>query len=185
MAAAMAMPGQEDAVVKCEADPGGTPGAAVDTAAAEAAADGDAAVVLGAGSGAGGGGGGASGAAHGGPAGGSVLGGGGGGGVDSTPSGVHHSILGCSHFCHPCSPPTPTPHFYIDCHVSQVLFLKDINLPRPDKYDTCALIAFLQQLVTFKGFYDEHLEFLGIERVHIVCTMNPATTVGRHPLSTR
>lgn len=68
---------------------------------------------------------------------------------------------------------------------NQVLFLKDINLPRPDKYDTCALIAFLQQLVTFKGFYDEHLEFLGIERVHIVCTMNPATTVGRHPLSTR
>jgi dynein heavy chain 2 len=31
-----------------------------------------------------------------------------------------------------------------------VLFLKDVNLPRPDKYDTCALIAFLQQLVTFK-----------------------------------
>ena len=31
-----------------------------------------------------------------------------------------------------------------------------------------------------QGFYDEHLEFLGIERVHIVCTMNPATTVGRH-----
>jgi hypothetical protein len=76
-------------------------------------------------------------------------------------------------------------HVVCDCVVCQVLFLKDINLPRPDKYDTCALIAFLQQLVTFKGFYDEHLEFLGIERVHIVCTMNPATTVGRHPLSTR
>ena len=66
-----------------------------------------------------------------------------------------------------------------------VLFLKDINLPKPDKYNTCGLIAFLQQLLTFRGFYDEHLEFLGIERVHIVCTMNPATTVGRHPLSTR
>ena len=66
-----------------------------------------------------------------------------------------------------------------------VLFLKDINLPRPDMYDTCALIAFLQQLVTFNGFYDENLEFLGLERVHIVCTMNPATTVGRHQLSTR
>ncbi len=95
MAAAMAMPGQGDAIVKCEADrggdPGGTPGAAVGTAAAEAAADGDAAVVLGAGGVAVGGG--ASGAALGGPAGGSVLGGGGGGGVDSTPSGVHHSIL--------------------------------------------------------------------------------------------
>ena len=66
-----------------------------------------------------------------------------------------------------------------------VLFLKDINLPRPDKYDTCLLVAFLQQLVTFNGFYDENLEFLGIERVHIVATMNPATTVGRHHLSTR
>ena len=66
-----------------------------------------------------------------------------------------------------------------------VLFLKDINLPKPDRYNTCGLIAFLQQLLTFRGFYDEHLEFLGIERVHIVCSMNPATTVGRHPLSTR
>jgi len=66
-----------------------------------------------------------------------------------------------------------------------VLFLKDINLPKPDRYNTCGLIAFLQQLLTFKGFYDEHLEFLAIERVHIVCTMNPATTVGRHQLSTR
>lgn len=35
------------------------------------------------------------------------------------------------------------------------------------------------------GFYDENLEFLHIEKVHIVCTMNPATTVGRHKLSTR
>ena len=47
------------------------------------------------------------------------------------------------------------------------------------------LIAFLQQLVTFGGFYDTALEFLRIERVQIVCSMNPATTVGRHPLSTR
>ena len=66
-----------------------------------------------------------------------------------------------------------------------VLFLKDINLPQPDKYNTCPLIAFLQQLVTFNGFYDENLEFLGLERVHIVSTMNPSTTVGRHNLSTR
>ncbi|CAE7880984.1 DYH1B, partial [Symbiodinium sp. KB8] len=61
----------------------------------------------------------------------------------------------------------------------------DINLPQPDKYNTCPLIAFLQQLVTFNGFYDENLEFLGLERVHIVSTMNPSTTVGRHNLSTR
>ena len=66
-----------------------------------------------------------------------------------------------------------------------VLYLKDINLPRPDMYDTCQLIAFLQQLLTFGGFYDENLEFLRIERIQIVASINAATTVGRHLLSTR
>lgn len=66
-----------------------------------------------------------------------------------------------------------------------VLYLKDINLPKPDKYDTCMLIAFLQQLLTSKGFYDDNLEFLGIDRIQIVASMNPATTVGRHVLSSR
>ncbi|CAM9184751.1 unnamed protein product, partial [Discosporangium mesarthrocarpum] len=71
-----------------------------------------------------------------------------------------------------------------DCE-QLVLYLKDINLPRPDKYNTCMLIAFLQQLLTFGGFYDENLEFLRLERVQLVSSMNAATTVGRHPLSTR
>lgn len=66
-----------------------------------------------------------------------------------------------------------------------VLHLKDINLPRPDQYDTCQLIAFLQQLITFEGFYDENLEFLKFERIQIVASINASTTVGRHPLSTR
>ena len=66
-----------------------------------------------------------------------------------------------------------------------VLYLKDINLPRPDMYDTCQLIAFLQQIITFNGFYDEQLEFLKLERIQIVASINAATTVGRHPLSTR
>ena len=29
-----------------------------------------------------------------------------------------------------------------------VLYLKDINLPKPDKYETAELVAFLQQLIT-------------------------------------
>ena len=66
-----------------------------------------------------------------------------------------------------------------------VLYLKDINLPKPDEYNTCMLIAFLQQLITFNGFYSESLEFVRLERVQIVASMNAATTVGRHPLSTR
>lgn len=66
-----------------------------------------------------------------------------------------------------------------------VFYLKDINLPKPDKYDTIQLIAFLQQLITYNGFYDDNLEWIGLERVQIVATMNPATTVGRYPLTTR
>lgn len=66
-----------------------------------------------------------------------------------------------------------------------VLYLKDINLPRPDKYETVELVQFLQQLLTYRGFYDASLEWVGIENVQIVCSMNPSTTLGRHPLSTR
>ena len=35
------------------------------------------------------------------------------------------------------------------------------------------------------GFYDDDLEFIGLERIQIVASMNPSTLVGRHPLSTR
>lgn len=65
-----------------------------------------------------------------------------------------------------------------------ILYLKDINLPTPDKYDTIQLIALLQQLVSYQGFYDG-LEFVSLERVQIVASMNPSSTVGRHTLSPR
>jgi dynein heavy chain 2 len=45
------------------------------------------------------------------------------------------------------------------------LYLKDVNLPTPDKYDTMQLVAFLQQLITYRGFYDDSLEWVGVERV--------------------
>ena len=35
-----------------------------------------------------------------------------------------------------------------------VLYLKDINLPKPDKYQTIQLASFLQQVISHKGFYD-------------------------------
>ncbi len=66
-----------------------------------------------------------------------------------------------------------------------ILYLKDINLPKPDKYDTIQLIAFLQQIVCYKGFYDDNLEFVYLERVQIVASMNPSTTIGRHRISSR
>ncbi|KAJ3022561.1 Cytoplasmic dynein 2 heavy chain 1 [Thoreauomyces humboldtii] len=66
-----------------------------------------------------------------------------------------------------------------------ILYLKDINLPKPDKYDTVELVQFLQQLLTYQGFYDQNLEWVGIEGVQIVASMNPSTTMGRQKLSTR
>lgn len=66
-----------------------------------------------------------------------------------------------------------------------ILYLKDVNLPTPDKYNTIQLIAFLQQLVSYQGFYDENLEFVHLERISIVASMNPSSTVGRHQLSQR
>lgn len=65
-----------------------------------------------------------------------------------------------------------------------ILYLKDLNLAKPDKYGTCMLIAFLQQILTYGGFYD-NLEWVGLEAVTIVGTMTAGTGLGRHPLSTR
>ncbi|CAD5120552.1 DgyrCDS9119 [Dimorphilus gyrociliatus] len=65
-----------------------------------------------------------------------------------------------------------------------VLYLKDLNLPKPDKYGTCMLISFLQSLLLYKGFYDENLEFVGIEGILIAASMN-ASGMGRHKISTR
>jgi dynein heavy chain 2 len=66
-----------------------------------------------------------------------------------------------------------------------VLYFKDINLPVPDKYETVELIQFLQQLLVYKGFFDSNLEWISVENVQIVASMNPSTTIGRFSLSTR
>ncbi|CAE7570289.1 DYH1B [Symbiodinium sp. CCMP2456] len=66
-----------------------------------------------------------------------------------------------------------------------VLYLKDINLPTPDKYDTSEIIMFLQQAVMHKGFYDDDLEFVLLEHIQIVASIAPASTLGRHRLATR
>ncbi|KAG8470560.1 hypothetical protein KFE25_008981 [Diacronema lutheri] len=66
-----------------------------------------------------------------------------------------------------------------------ILYLKDINLPRPDKYETSELVEFLQQIVTYNGFYDKALEWVGLDKVQLVCSINPASTLGRYPLSSR
>jgi dynein heavy chain 2 len=66
-----------------------------------------------------------------------------------------------------------------------VLALKDINLPRPDKYGTVQLHSFLQQLLLYGGYYDSDLEWVGIERVQLVGSLNPVVSAGRFPVAPR
>ena len=66
-----------------------------------------------------------------------------------------------------------------------ILFLKDVNLVKPDKWGTSALVTFLQQLLTYRGFHDENLEWVGLEGVQIVMSINPSTTLGRCELTSR
>ncbi len=41
------------------------------------------------------------------------------------------------------------------------------------------------QVLTYRGFYDNNLEWVGLEGVQIVASMNAGSTLGRHQLSTR
>eukprot|EP00736_Rhodelphis_marinus_P001173 Rmarinus@m.17616 len=66
-----------------------------------------------------------------------------------------------------------------------VLYLKDLNLAKPDKYDTIQLVAFLQQIIAYKGFYDSNLEWVGLSQIQIVGSIQPGDAMGRHLLNTR
>ncbi|XP_072467338.1 cytoplasmic dynein 2 heavy chain 1 isoform X1 [Notamacropus eugenii] len=66
-----------------------------------------------------------------------------------------------------------------------VLYLKDINLPKLDKWGTSTLVAFLQQVLTYQGFYDENLEWVGLENIQVVASMSAGGRLGRHKLTTR
>uniref|UniRef100_A0A158PC70 Cytoplasmic dynein 2 heavy chain 1 n=1 Tax=Angiostrongylus cantonensis TaxID=6313 RepID=A0A158PC70_ANGCA len=48
-----------------------------------------------------------------------------------------------------------------------ILYLKNIDLPAPDKYGTNEMLTFLHQLLTYEGYYDEHLDWIGLENVQV------------------
>uniref|UniRef100_T1IHY1 Cytoplasmic dynein 2 heavy chain 1 n=1 Tax=Strigamia maritima TaxID=126957 RepID=T1IHY1_STRMM len=66
-----------------------------------------------------------------------------------------------------------------------ILYLRDLNLPKPDKWGTSQLIAFLQQAITYNGFYDQNVEWVGLEGIQVVSSMTSGNAVGKHNLSTR
>jgi len=66
-----------------------------------------------------------------------------------------------------------------------VLYIRNVNLIEPDKYDTISLIEFLLQILVYKGFYDENLEFVNLERVQLIISMHDPKLKGRNQISTR
>ncbi|ESL11724.1 dynein heavy chain [Trypanosoma rangeli SC58] len=66
-----------------------------------------------------------------------------------------------------------------------VVLLKDMNLPKPDKYGTVQLHSLLQQIILYSGFYDTDLEWMTVERVQIVGSMSPPGSMGRYPVAPR
>jgi dynein heavy chain 2 len=68
----------------------------------------------------------------------------------------------------------------------QIIILKEINLPKPDKYNTIQLISFLQSIITHNGFYDNSLEFIQIgEGIQFIGVMKPDSTLGRFEITSR
>ncbi|XP_029458286.1 cytoplasmic dynein 2 heavy chain 1 [Rhinatrema bivittatum] len=96
----------------------------------------------------------------------------------------HHVLQKLSQTCLVISTNTGRVYRPKDCE-RLVLYLKDINLPKPDKWGTSTLVAFLQQVLTYHGFYDENLEWVGLENIQIVASMSAGGTVGRHKLTSR
>lgn len=47
------------------------------------------------------------------------------------------------------------------------------------------LVFCFKQVVTYNGFYDSNLEWVGLEGVQIVASMNAGTSLGRHKLTPR
>ncbi|XP_063840903.1 LOW QUALITY PROTEIN: cytoplasmic dynein 2 heavy chain 1-like [Scylla paramamosain] len=96
----------------------------------------------------------------------------------------HHILQKLSQMCMVLSTNTGRVYRPKECE-RLIVYLKDLNLPKPDKWGTCQLITFLQQVVTYRGFYDNNLEWVGLEGVQVVASMTGGSALGRHKLSTR
>jgi dynein heavy chain 2 len=66
-----------------------------------------------------------------------------------------------------------------------LLILRDLNLARPDRYDTVQLVSWLQQAITHGGFYDSNTNFVTLRNIQIVGTVAPENAPGRIPLCPR
>ena len=93
-----------------------------------------------------------------------------------------------------------------------VLYLKDLNVVIPDKWDTCQLVAFLEQvkfvnsstvqafnmnvifkianyepnkIINYKGCYDHNGDWIIMQHIQLVCSLNLDRSQGRFEFSSR
>jgi len=67
-----------------------------------------------------------------------------------------------------------------------VVFCDEINLPKPDKYGTQHVIAFLRQIIEHNGFWRTSDKcWITLEHIQFVGACNPPRDAGRHALSLR
>ncbi|KAL3981550.1 Dynein heavy chain N-terminal region 2 family protein [Acanthocheilonema viteae] len=66
-----------------------------------------------------------------------------------------------------------------------VFYIKAINVVKPDKWGTCEIIAFLQQLLTYEGYYNEKLEWISLENIQLVLSITLANDEGHYLLPSR
>ncbi|CBY08725.1 unnamed protein product [Oikopleura dioica] len=55
-----------------------------------------------------------------------------------------------------------------------IILVRGINIPQKDKWGTNMLYAFLTQLISRGGFYNEEREFVSIEKFKFIVTSNPS-----------
>ncbi|XP_030763708.1 cytoplasmic dynein 2 heavy chain 1 [Sitophilus oryzae] len=60
-----------------------------------------------------------------------------------------------------------------------ILYFNNLHLLKPDKWGTNMLIEFLNQLVEFRGYFDEKTEFVGVENVRIVGSLLPNQKISK------
>ncbi|CAL8110340.1 unnamed protein product [Orchesella dallaii] len=66
-----------------------------------------------------------------------------------------------------------------------ILYVKGVNLVKPDKWGTCQLVEFLQQIISYDGIYDKNLEWVGIRGIQIVASITVGSSGGLYTLSPR
>ncbi|VDK75265.1 unnamed protein product, partial [Onchocerca ochengi] len=66
-----------------------------------------------------------------------------------------------------------------------IFYIKGINIVKPDKWGTCEIIAFLQQLLTYEGYYNEKLEWISLENIQLVLSITLANDEGHYLLPSR